>query len=579
MSRRPRHQLFLATLLLAAPLAHADPLDTRMEVASGRFSGMLGVQEAGQSARWTASGVAAPGVPHREDVAYPIASVTKPVTAVAVMRLVEQGRLSLDDRLDKHWPEAAGYPTAAVTIGQLLDHTSGIPSVLHTEQGLDETLDPAQWPLPTTTAAQLAPVLPMPLRFEPGSRYEYNNSAYLILGEVVARLAGKPADEAVIELALGPAGVADEACFCEQLPGFANAVGYEYDGEGGVRPAVSMHPTRTGTAGGLRITLRALLAWGRALVDGRVLQPQTLQAMWSDGKPTRQEGETMGLGWLVRSGDGLVLHDGTVPGTNTALAIDRSSGRVAVGVLSPTLDMDRIARSEAYIGARVAALAQGRRPASLPLMGDQDALDLAGEYRLVDGRTMQLRRVANGWELSMAEGSPLGLAQTVRLDDAQSRKALEAVAAWATGGQAALLPYMQPDLRKALPEGALDGAWASWVEGKGAHRGAYAYAVSRAGTVRVRLDFERGYVDIGFGYDGEGLIDGLGLHGEDRGDLPHSAVAQLTGNGELWLDGYRAGLDAVTLHPRIEAGRVRGLWIGRAGLDGAYIQRTGSGAR
>lgn len=591
-----RSLLFVALLALMAgaqaaapdvPAASAAPADAtpvpaspalpdlRMDVATGHFQGVLGWVEPGmQAPLWLTEGEAAAGIAHGPDVAYPVASVAKVFTAVAVWRLVEDDRLSLDDRLDQHWPQAEGYPAGSVTIAQLLNHQSGIPSVMQTGQGLDETLDPASWPLPASAQEQLALVLPKPLLFEPGTRYEYNNSAYLILGELLGQLTGRSGEQAVLELALGPVGLMDQACFCAALPGVPNAQLRQFHADGGIEAAPLMHHTRLGTAGGLRITARALLAWGQALQEGKILRPDTLERMWRDGLPTRSQGSTMGLGWLVRSGDGLVLHDGTIAGASSALAINRRSGRVAVGTISPTLPMDYISRSEDYIGARTTALALDKAYTELPGIGAQSLPGLDGTYRLADGSPLQLRATGTGWEVRVESGSPLTLPQTIRLEDADVQRARQWADTWMRQGQAVLSQQMSANLAGALPAGMLDAHAEGFRQQYGAYLDNYAFRRSASGkTVRLRLRYEHGHVDLGLVADGQGALDGLMLLGEPRDDVPAAVPAFLTDAGALWVDGYRHGMDAVILRPRLEDGRVSGLWIGSQDVQGAFVPK------
>lgn len=544
------------------PAAVADALDPTLEIASGRFAGVLATGTARGEADYRSH--RPPNGASGWSTAYPLASVTKVFTATAVLALHEQGRLDLDAPLESLLPESAGKPAAGVTVRQLLGHTSGIPSVMQTGQGLDATLDPATFSLPSSLDEQLAPVMAMPLRFEPGSRYAYSNSGYLVLGKVLERVTGKPYDVAIRELALAPAGLGDQACFCLDLPGVPDETPGEWQDDG-IRAAILMHPTRSLSAGGMKMTPRALMAWTQALAEGRILKPETLAMSWTPGQATRRTGESMGLGWLVREQDGrrIVLHDGALPGATASVAIDTETRIVAIGLLSPTLPFEQLSVSEDYLRERVVALATHDRPDTLPVGPGRTALDLAGDYRLPDGRTVTVAPRGREWSVTVGGGSPLELPQAVRLATPFAEEARRAGDALVAGGQEALLPFLSETLKAQLPPKALDGFVDGWKARHGDFRSVHVFGANPGQTsAHLRFQFARGAVDVGFNY-AEGRIEGLQLLGESDGGLPATLPAWTTADGALWLDGYRQASAPVQLYPVMVDGRVGALSLGR----------------
>ena len=542
-----------------APVTAAQALDPTLEIAGGRFAGVLAIASPGEEADFRSHmpATGASGWSH----AFPLASVTKVFTATAILALHEQGRLDLDAPLGQLLPEFADRPASAVTVRQLLGHTSGIPSVMQTGQGLDSTLDTITFPLPSSLDEQLAPAMTMPLRFEPGSRYAYSNSGYLVLGKVLERLTGQRFDQAISDLVIGPVGLADQACFCIDLPGVPDAIPGEWQGEA-IQPAILVHPTRALAAGGMKMTPRALMAWTQALVAGRILKPETLAMARTPGQATRRTGESMGLGWLVREEGGrkIVLHDGALPGATATVAIDVDTRVVAIGLLSPTLPFEHLPLSEDYLRERVVALAKHERPKDLPAGPGHPATPFAGNYGLPDGRTLTVSVDGSRAIVSLSgNGSPLEIRQAVRVTTPLAESAIRAAMAWVEHGQDALTPFLSESLKSQLPPKALDSFVANWKSQHGDFQDAHVFDINASGTsTHLRFRFERGAVDVGFNYV-EGRIDGLQLLGESRDHLPTSMAAWTTADGSLWIDGYRQSSGAVEVFPVWGDGSVQSL--------------------
>ncbi len=165
----------------------------------GQVPGMVVAVARGHGpAEQLAAGADALGRPLAEDTLFPVASVTKPATALAVLRLCDEGVLGLDDPLEHHLPNAAAA-RPGVTLRGLLCHTSGLPLDVSGQaapytHGLD-------WPTLATAC------LLTPLEAPPGTRVQYSNVGYGLLALAVERRSGEPFAEALASLVLGPLGL------------------------------------------------------------------------------------------------------------------------------------------------------------------------------------------------------------------------------------------------------------------------------------------------------------------------------------------------------------------------------------
>ncbi|MGE5413705.1 MAG: serine hydrolase [Syntrophomonadaceae bacterium] len=252
------------------------------------------------------------GVPIAPDMVFRVGSVTKEFTAACILRLAEEGRLALDDPVSKYLPD---FPTGGrpVTLEELLTHTSGLRS--YTDMPSWQRRMREDW----TLAELEASFSGEPFDFEPGTRWHYDNSGYVLLGAVIERVAGKPYAEVVEDLIFRPLGMKDTR-YGSDVPIVPRRVaGYQKSAQGVINaPFISM--TQPYAAGGLVSTVDDLARWHAALDAGGILSAESRRRMWTpvrlpDGTDTRY-----GYGWIVWSLDGrpVVEHGGGINGFVTA---------------------------------------------------------------------------------------------------------------------------------------------------------------------------------------------------------------------------------------------------------------------
>lgn len=274
------------------------------------FSGAVRVDRSGDVEVALAFGLAERGleVPNTVDTQFALASAAKGLTALTVMGLAGQGVLALGtpvrDLLGEDLPEIDDR----VTVEHLLAHRSGIGDYIDE----DADLDIADYLLPVpvhelaTTEGYLAPLAGHPQKFPPGERFAYCNSGYVVLALVAERAAGTPFHDLVEKLVLEPAGLEDTAYLrSDELPGRA-ARGYL--GLEGLRTNVLHLPVRGSGDGGVYSTVGDVHAFWRALLDGRVLPPETVEEMLRPRSDVPAERRRYGLGfWLHGTRDAVML--------------------------------------------------------------------------------------------------------------------------------------------------------------------------------------------------------------------------------------------------------------------------------
>jgi CubicO group peptidase (beta-lactamase class C family) len=339
-------------------------------------------------------------VPMPAQAVHEIGSVTKQFTAAAVMQLVEEGKLSLDDELTRWFPS---YPMQGqrVTVRRLLDHTSGIKG--YTEMPEFGALMVRAMPRDSLVALFSA----RPFDFAPGAAQAYNNSAYFLLGLIIEKASGQPYAAYVKQRLFDRVGMPDSR-YCstsEIVP--RRAHGYQMSPRGLERASYIDH-TWPYAAGSLCSTVGDLVAWTRALHGGRVLGPAAYATYLTPGRLADGTPLRYAMGLMVNdsiAGHRAIHHGGDIPGFSANLAWlpdDSLTVAVLVNTAGPV-------RPGAVAEAIVTALLGDRTPKPLAWRGR--AADYVGQYRGVGrGREQTIAVAADsaspGLTVSVDGGTP-----------------------------------------------------------------------------------------------------------------------------------------------------------------------------
>ena len=234
-----------------------------------------------------------------------VGSLTKQFTSAAIMRLVERGALTLDDRIEKHVPEFNPRGTT-ITLRHLLTHTSGVAGA------------PQSQYVPLTREQSIALTNAQPLEFTPGSGWSYSNAGYRLLGHAIESVSGMSFAQFVhTEFAL-PLGLLDTGvCGTNNIP---IPEGYGLTQTGWTRvPAV--HMSVPFTAGALCSTASDLARWSHLLATGRVVLPESYAKMTTPAKLNNNTVTTYGLGLFLQKqiGRTTVWHTGGINGFQSSL--------------------------------------------------------------------------------------------------------------------------------------------------------------------------------------------------------------------------------------------------------------------
>ncbi len=246
-------------------------------------------------------------IPNTTDTQFCLGSMNKMFTSVAILQLVQKGKLALDKPIATYWPDYPNKDLAArVTIRELLSHTGGTGDIFTPEYESHRG--------ETRTLADYVKLFGnRPVQFEPGTRMEYSNYGFILLGRIIELVSGESYQDYVRTHIYLPAGMqhTDSRPETDQVKG--RATGYTR-GPNGLAPNTATMPWSGTSAGGGYSTVRDLFLFAEALQSGKLLDPALLKEA-TTGAATHPD---YGLGFYVLP-DGAFGHGGGAPGINGEL--------------------------------------------------------------------------------------------------------------------------------------------------------------------------------------------------------------------------------------------------------------------
>ena len=278
------------------------------------------------SRRTSVAGRSSRRAPIGDDTLFGIGSVTKQFTAAATLLLAEQGKLSVDDKVAKYYP---GLTRANdITILDLMNHVSGYPDY---------------YPLDFVDRRMLKPIAPddlvrryagARLDFEPGTRWSYSNTGFVLLGRILEKASGQPLGSFLGEKIFTPLGMT-HTLYEPKADDRRVAPGYTSFALTTLTPAAREGDGWVGSAGAIYSTAADIARWDMALMEGRVLKPKSWELMTRPRMLANGKSSNYGCGLSVGTRDGLTVftHGGAVSGfiaRNTFIPQTRSAVVVVI---------------------------------------------------------------------------------------------------------------------------------------------------------------------------------------------------------------------------------------------------------
>jgi CubicO group peptidase (beta-lactamase class C family) len=291
------------------------------------FSGVVLVADHGKSIYYKAIGYRnfETKTPLDTTDIFELASVSKQFTAMAIMMLKEEGKLSYDDLLEKYIP---GLPYAGITIRHLLTHTSGLPDY---QAIMDQYWDKSKVANNDDILVYLKKYHPAAL-FLPGQKYTYSNTGYVMLGSIAEKVSGKDFVEFCRERIFNPLQMKNtDIRSLEEKKVIGNfALGHIYVEEKQRYVRADSFPSSNYTIwlgnrkgpGRISSTASDLLKWDRALYSEKIISQATLKEAFTPYTLSNDSISNYGFGWTIEEGadeQKIVWHDGDNPGYKTII--------------------------------------------------------------------------------------------------------------------------------------------------------------------------------------------------------------------------------------------------------------------
>ena len=251
-------------------------------------------------------------IPNTPETKFRLGSITKQFTATLILQLVDQGKIKLDGKISDYLPDYRKDIGEKVTVHQLLNHTSGIPSYTG-QPGFFQEVSRNPYKVDDFVKKYAS----KDLEFEPGSKFSYNNSGYFLLGAIIEKVTGKSYEQALKENVFDPLGMKNSGYDHFDTLLEKRATGYQKTANG-YNNAPYLDMSIPYAAGSLYSTVEDLYLWDQALYTDRVLPEQTKQVMF---KPHLSN---YAYGWSVRNARfdakvPVITHNGGINGFSTTI--------------------------------------------------------------------------------------------------------------------------------------------------------------------------------------------------------------------------------------------------------------------
>ena len=504
----------------------------RREAHYQRLSGTVLIRHRESIIYQAAFGKTSRGIVAGQHTRFDIGSISKSFTAAAILHLAKEGQLNLQDPINDHLGQHRSDQWKKVTIHQLLTHTSGIPSIYQTEQGL-----PLFYPqeTPILLDSLISRFQAGKLLFKPGSSFSYSNSGYVLLAVIVSQVSGLSFDAYLERHIFRPYGL-EHTSFQTGPQAAQPYYGYR---ETLSRPAPRHHWSWAIGAGGIYTNAADLSQW----LD-LIQSDHFLSAEWRASYLQSHTSAGYGYGWQFTR-EGKIQHDGGAAGFVSFASFDPYSGHQIVLLTNRSFeDTRQFSFSSQYVRSladKAWDILAGKETEILPAPGHMPALE--GNYQFDQGIELSFTPESNAsaWVHTTGVMASRIMADTPLASATKKERMMNDLADllhrkkhWGVA------KYCNGEMKFVSYTGLLSIGMKMIRKKTGQVQSAVAYYVN-ADYGLIRLKGDQQSVDIQVYFDSTGKIQGLAdrRYFSPKGEIP--LLAHATADGRFFLDGFDLG--------------------------------------
>ena len=446
---------------------------------------------------------------------FSIASLTKSLTAVGVMKLVEDGNLTLDTPISNYFPDFMPDFSKEITIQHLLNNSSGI------EANIGRKDDNGNGLMPEETAITFNEVLEKfkesKLKFEPGTGYDYNNFGYLLLANIIEIVSGQSYANFMEQAVFKPAGMKNTSiAFFNSL----NQKAQPYLGLGMTefkKFNSPFHSSWLKGAADMNSTTIDLFKFMQALDNGTLLKPTSANKLYTSTQAMGVNEMASGLGWVIdKKGDEKWLYNnGLLPGYASVMGTLLEKN-IKIIILSNATSVNPVIdefQGEVTfvpeITDKIISLFQGKSIENLPIpkkIKNTSIVNVTKEYQLDDKHSLFLKKEGNTYTLETAGNEPWSVftytfSRNANENDSFSETALFFANAMSTQNFEGLINYANDQMKGFLGTeeglGQLKGMWSNFLQHAGKFISYNIYKIDGDDIKNVHIRFHFETVDIG----------------------------------------------------------------------------------
>mgnify|MGYP003630528284 FL=1 len=446
---------------------------------------------------------------------FSIASLTKSLTAVGVMKLVEDGNLTLDTPISTYFPDFMPDFSKEITIQHLLNNSSGIEANIGRTDDNGNGLMPEETPI--TFNELLEKFKDSKLKFEPGTGYDYNNFGYLLLANIIEIVSGQSYANFMEQAVFKPAGMKNTSiAFFNSL----NQKAQPYLGLGMTefkKFNSPFHSSWLKGAADMNSTTIDLFKFMQALDNGTLLKPTSANKLYTSTQAMGVNEMASGLGWVIdKKGDEKwVYNNGLLPGYASVMGT-LSEKNIKIIILSNATSVNPVIdefQGEVTfvpeITDKIISLFQGKSIENLPIpkkIKNTSIVNVTKEYHLDDKHSLFLKKEGNTYTLETAGNEPWSVftytfSRNANENDSFSETALFFANAMSTQNFEGLINYANDQMKGFLGTeeglGQLKGMWSNFLQHAGKFISYNIYKIDGDDIKNVHIRFHFETVDIG----------------------------------------------------------------------------------